>query len=151
LIKQEVTGFLILFNTDTTLIDRPIDLLASPHETLLPLVHSQFVIRLSFVCLSFIYRLQSFLINTVNNSIYTTVVYILRLAKVTTKCPIKSPAQVTSLFSGPARSSVLVRLIQDRRSGSTIALIIRDDRRLSRRNETDKYNAGQPRQVTVLK
>jgi len=58
LIKQEVTGFLILFNTDTILIDRPIDLLASPVETLLPLVRSQFVVRLSFVCLSFIYRLS---------------------------------------------------------------------------------------------
>jgi hypothetical protein len=58
LIKQEVTGFFILFHTDTTLIDRPIDPLASPVETLLPLIRSQFVVRLSFVCLSFFYRLS---------------------------------------------------------------------------------------------
>jgi len=50
LIKQEVTGFFILFNTDAILINRPIDLSALPIEILLPLVHSQFVVRLSFVC-----------------------------------------------------------------------------------------------------
>jgi hypothetical protein len=56
LIKQEVTGFFILFHTDTTLIDGPIDPLALPVETLLPLV------RLSFVCLSFVSRLPFVLI-----------------------------------------------------------------------------------------
>jgi len=78
LIKQEVTGFFILFITDTTLIDRPIDPSASPVETLLPLVRSQFVIRLSLVFLSFVsrtcrlLRLQSFLIHAAIDSIYTT-------------------------------------------------------------------------------
>jgi len=57
LIKQ-VTRFFILFHTDTTLIDRPIDPLASPLKTLLPLVRSQFVVRLSSVCLSFVSRLS---------------------------------------------------------------------------------------------
>jgi len=66
LIKQEVTGFFILFHTDTTLIDRPIDPLASPVKTPLPLVRSQFVVRLlsyvsrfSLVCLSFVHTYAS--------------------------------------------------------------------------------------------
>jgi hypothetical protein len=41
----------ILFHTDTTLIDTPIDPVASPVETLLP-----FVVSSLFVCLSFVSR-----------------------------------------------------------------------------------------------
>jgi hypothetical protein len=37
LMEQQVTRLFILFHTDTTLIDRPIDSAASPVETLLPL------------------------------------------------------------------------------------------------------------------
>jgi len=46
LMEQEVTRFFILFHTDTTLIDRPIDSVASIRL---------FVIRLSLVCLSLPY------------------------------------------------------------------------------------------------
>jgi len=58
LVDKTRSNRIILFHTDTTLIDRPIDSLASPVETLLPLVRNQFVVRLSFVCLSFFYRLS---------------------------------------------------------------------------------------------
>jgi len=35
LIEQQITRLFILFHTDTTFIDRPIDSVASPFETLL--------------------------------------------------------------------------------------------------------------------
>jgi hypothetical protein len=67
LIKQGVTGFFIIFNTNTTLIDdRPIDLSVLLVQILLSFVLS--FVRHSpvfCVCLSFIYRLQNFLIKSI--------------------------------------------------------------------------------------
>jgi hypothetical protein len=66
LIKQGVTGFFIIFNTNTTLIDRPIDLSVLLVQMPLPFVLSS--VRhspSSFACLSFIYRLQNFLIKSI--------------------------------------------------------------------------------------
>jgi len=61
LMEQQVTRLFILFHTDTTFIDRPIDIVASPVKTLLPLfgTHRWLAssIRLSLVCLSFVRRL----------------------------------------------------------------------------------------------
>jgi len=54
LIKQQVTRFFILFNTNTTLIDRPIDLSVLPVEILLPLVLPS-VRRSSVFPMSFVY------------------------------------------------------------------------------------------------
>jgi len=62
LMEQEVTRFFIPFHTDTILIDRPIDPVASPLETLLPLVRSQFVVRLSLVYFSFVSHMSFVLI-----------------------------------------------------------------------------------------
>jgi hypothetical protein len=62
LMEQQVTRLFILFHTDTTFIDRPIDPVASSVETLLPLfgvTHRWLApsIRLSLVCLSLVCRL----------------------------------------------------------------------------------------------
>jgi len=63
LMEQQVTRLFILFHTDTTFIDRPIDPVASPFETLLPFfgTHRWLApfIRLSLVCHSFIVRRSS--------------------------------------------------------------------------------------------
>jgi hypothetical protein len=71
LIKQEVTGFFIIFNTNTTLIDRPIDLSVLLVQILLSFVPSS--VRHSPVfCMSFVYLSITKLFDKINNSIYTT-------------------------------------------------------------------------------
>jgi hypothetical protein len=78
LIKQEVnkevktTGFFIIFNTNTTLINRPIDLSVLPVQILLPSVLSS--VRHSPVfCMSFVYLSITKQFDKINNSIYTTI------------------------------------------------------------------------------
>jgi len=73
LMEQQVTRLFILFHTDTSFIDRPIDSVASPVETLLPLFDSHllfvcpsfvcrsFVVCSSFVCLSLVPYLSPFI------------------------------------------------------------------------------------------
>jgi len=61
LMEQQITRLFILFHTDTTFIDRPIDPVASPVETLLPFfgTHRWLApsIRLFLVCLSLVRHL----------------------------------------------------------------------------------------------
>jgi hypothetical protein len=66
LIKQGVTGFFIIFNTNTQLllIGRLI-FQSCWSRFFCRSFFRLFVIRLSFVCLSFIYRLQNFLIKSI--------------------------------------------------------------------------------------
>jgi len=71
LIKQKITGFFIIFNTNTTFIDRPIDLSVLPVQILLPFVLSS--VRHSPVFyMSFVYLSITKLLDKINNSIYTT-------------------------------------------------------------------------------
>jgi len=68
-LMKRPTGFFVIFDTNTTLINRPIDLSVLLVRILLSFVlsfvrHSPFI-RHSFVCLSFIYRLQNFLITSI--------------------------------------------------------------------------------------
>jgi len=58
LVDKTRSNIFIIFNTNTTLIDRPIDLSVLLVQILLPFV-------LSSACLLFIYRLQNFLIKSI--------------------------------------------------------------------------------------
>jgi len=71
LIKQGITGFFIIFNTNTALINRPIDLSVLLVQILLSFVLS-FVRHSPVFFMSFVYLSITKLFDQINNSIYTT-------------------------------------------------------------------------------